>query len=141
MGQRTHVTTRAVVATTSIAISFSLGGLVLAGAADAAVPYVATNAVNVRSGPGTSHKVLGVLSVGSPVSGDATANGWVQITYKGSKGYVHADYLKKSATTPTSPSATQAPSTTPTVSTSPSLVLRTMFPVKPSQTTTSATPL
>ncbi|MFT4295610.1 MAG: SH3 domain-containing protein [Micropruina sp.] len=105
MGSRVNAATRAVIVTaTGIALSFGLGGLALSGVADAATPYLATNAVNVRSGPGTSYPVLGVLSVGDAVSGTAAGNGWVKVSYRGATGYVYGDYLKKStsATPPTS---------------------------------------
>ncbi len=105
MRQRAYATSRAVVAVaTSVALSFGLGGLVLAGTAGAAEPYVATNAVNVRSGPGTSYRVIGVLALGKPISGTATSSGWVKVSFKGGAGYVWGGYLKKAATATTSPS-------------------------------------
>lgn len=111
MGTRVNAVTRTVVVTaTSIALSFTLGGLILSGTASATTPYVATNAVNVRSGPGTSYPILGVLSVGDAVSGAPASGGWVKVTYRGATGYVSGDYLKASASTggSTSPMVTTA---------------------------------
>lgn len=110
MSPRTGAAVRAIVAVaTGIALSFGLGGLVLAGGAVAATtPYVATGSVNVRSGPGTSYPILGVLARGDAVSGGASANGWVQVSYRGSPGYVSAGYLK--ASTATSAPAAGTPS-------------------------------
>ena len=80
MHQRATGTTRKVVAVvTGVALSFGLGDLALASIADAAaVPYVATDAVNVRSGPGTSYKVIGVPAHGKTISGSSTGNGWAR---------------------------------------------------------------
>ena len=101
MPQRATATTRKVVAVvTGVALSFGLGDLALASIADAAVPYVATDAVNVRSGPGTSYKVIGVLALGKTISGSSTGNGWVKVAFQGTTGYVWGDYLKESAPVP-----------------------------------------
>lgn len=106
VGTRVNAATRVVVATTtSVALSFTLGGLILSGPASAVAPYVATGAVNVRSGPGTSYPILGVLSVGDAVSGASASDGWVRVTYDGATGYVSDGYLRASATTPSGSTA------------------------------------
>ena len=126
MRQRVHASTRAVLTlATSVAIGFGLGGLVLAGAADAATGYVVTNAVNVRSGPGTSYKVLGVLALGKAVSGTRTSSGWVKISYRGGTGYVWGDYLKQATTTAPTPTPTTTSGTPGTKVTTADLNLRT----------------
>ncbi|MFT3860772.1 SH3 domain-containing protein [Micropruina sp.] len=125
MGQRTSATTRTLIAVvTSVALSFSLGGLLIAGSASAAVAYVATGAVNVRSGPGTSYSVLGVLHLGDSISGTSTSNGWVQVTFEGANAYVSASYLKQSATATATASATTTTGTAGTKVTTADLNLR-----------------
>lgn len=127
MRQRVHASTRAVLAVAvSVAISFGLGGLVLAPSADAAVGYVVTRAVNVRSGPGTSYKVLGVLALGKSISGTKSSTGWVKISFQGGTGYVWGDYLKQAATTTTpTPTPTTTAGTVGTKVTTADLNLRT----------------
>ena len=85
-----------IAAATSIVLGFGLSGLALSSPADAATSYVATGSVNVRSGPGTSHPVLGVLAAGDAVSGGSASDGWVQVTYRDATGYVSATYLRTS---------------------------------------------
>src|SRR4051812_38714989 len=98
MPQRVSATTRKVVAVvTGVALSFGLGDLARASSADAVVHYVAINAVNVRSGPGTSYKVIDVLALGRTISGSSNGNGWVKVAFQGTSGYVWGDYLKESA--------------------------------------------
>lgn len=115
MHQRTNAATRAVVAVaTSVALSFGLGGVVFAGHADAATPYVAIGAVNVRSGPATTYPVLGTLAQGASISGSPTASGWVQVTFKGATGYVSGTYLKATPTTTTPTPSPTTPTPSPT---------------------------
>ncbi|NMD45734.1 MAG: SH3 domain-containing protein, partial [Propionibacterium sp.] len=85
-----------IAAATSIVLGFGLSGLALSSPADAATSYVATGSVNVCSGPGTSHPVLGVLAAGDAVSGGSASDGWVQVTYRDATGYVSATYLRTS---------------------------------------------
>lgn len=54
---------------------------------------VATSAVNVRSGPSTSYKSLGVLAYDEKVNVLEDKNGWTKIQYKGGHGYVASSYL------------------------------------------------
>lgn len=55
---------------------------------------VNTDALNVRSGPGTNYDVLGVMQHGAQISltGDS-ANGFVGMTWNGIQGWTFADYL------------------------------------------------
>ena len=51
-------------------------------------------ALNIRSGPGTNHSIIGSLSSGEVVIELSTANGWSRILYHGTKtGYVSSRYL------------------------------------------------
>ena len=59
---------------------------------------MATTAVNVRSGPGTSYKILGVLYPGHTAQQIGnTRYGWAQVTWKGHTAYVAARYLRGSS--------------------------------------------
>ncbi len=80
-----------VLAATLVAV-MALGA---AGIAFADTVAHATQAVNVRSGPGVSYSVIGELSSGEKVSVTGNIiNGWVEIYYTSSKiGYVQSSYL------------------------------------------------
>ncbi|WP_130866164.1 SH3 domain-containing protein [Acidipropionibacterium timonense] len=70
----------------------------------------ATTAVNVRSGPSTSNRILGVLNRGQSLTQAGPAsNGWVPVTWQGSTAYVYGQYLTGTSAT-TSPVAS-TPST------------------------------
>ena len=59
---------------------------------------MATTAVNVRSGPGTSYKILGVLYPGHTAQQIGnTRYGWAQVTWKGHTAYIAARYLRDSS--------------------------------------------
>ncbi len=61
---------------------------------NAALLYV-NKAVNVRSGPGKSYPVLGILYVGDTVEPTGVEkNGWAQISYNGANAYVYSTYLQ-----------------------------------------------
>jgi len=68
------------------------------------VKYAKSN-VNVRSGPGTSHKKIGSLKAGQKVTRIGVAdNGWGVIDFSGKEGYVSGNYLvdtKPAVVTPT----------------------------------------
>lgn len=79
--------------------------------AAAAPTMTAISAVNVRSGPGTTFSILGVLRSGQTVasSGSATATGWTPVTYNGKRAYVSSTYLRVETA---APAATVAPAAT-----------------------------
>ncbi len=57
------------------------------------VKYAKSN-VNVRSGPGTSHKKIGSLKAGQKVTRIGVCdNGWGVIDFSGKEGYVSGNYL------------------------------------------------
>lgn len=60
------------------------------------VKRYATASVNVRSGPGTGYRILGVLSPGNEISG-YVGDGWFETTYNGETAYVSQNYLSTSA--------------------------------------------
>ena len=59
---------------------------------------VTASILNVRSGAGTSHKVIGSLRNGATVTIVETKNGWHKIKYGSSYGYVSSSYIKINST-------------------------------------------
>ena len=59
---------------------------------------VTADFLNVRSGAGTGYRVIGELSEGYRVSIISSSNGWYEINYNGTTGYVSADYINTSST-------------------------------------------
>lgn len=54
----------------------------------------AKNALNVRSGPGTSYAKLGTLTHGTQIEVYSISNGWATISYSGKTAYVSMNYLE-----------------------------------------------
>ncbi len=67
-----------------------------ASAAQAATSYATTN-VNVRSGPGTSYGVVGVLSAGSRVHVNYCNGSWCSIEQGPVHGWASSSYLESAA--------------------------------------------
>lgn len=89
----------AVTATAGLAITVTGAGL-----AEAA-PSAATTTVNIRSGPGTSHKVVGSLVKGQRISTAGKAgHGWVRVELGSTKAYMAAKYLRAGKARPSAPS-------------------------------------
>ncbi len=61
----------------------------------AGTPMVTTEDVNVRSGPGTDHDVLGSLSSGTEVTAVGEDGDWVIIEYGDGTGYIYGDYVEE----------------------------------------------
>ena len=58
---------------------------------------VTASALNVRSGPSTSHRISGYLHKGDTLLVLSTSNGWSRVLYQGTKlGYVSSNYLSDS---------------------------------------------
>ena len=66
-----------------------------AGAAVAQTSATATTDLNIRSGPGPEHSVIGVVNADSQVtvSGCLEGSKWCTITHDGGQGWVYSDYL------------------------------------------------
>ncbi len=62
-----------------------------------------STSVNVRKGPGTGYAKLGVALKGAFYQVLGKSGSWYKIDYKGSTGYISADYLKVSSGVPASP--------------------------------------
>lgn len=72
----------------------------------------ATANVNVRSGAGTSHKILTTAKKGSTATAKSneTVNGWYKVTVNGKTGYTSSKYWTKTKTTTRGAKATTDPS-------------------------------
>ncbi|CEQ09306.1 mannosyl-glycoprotein endo-beta-N-acetylglucosamidase [[Clostridium] sordellii] len=57
---------------------------------------VVATSLNVRSGPSTSHGIIGSLKNNEKVEVISESNGWSKIKYNGKEGYVSSTYLKDS---------------------------------------------
>jgi len=72
---------------------------------------VTASALNIRSGPGTNNKIVGVVVKGKKVTVHEKVGEWYKISYNGINGYVHSSYIKlEQSQTPT-----PNPSTTPSI--------------------------
>lgn len=57
------------------------------------IAIVTADALNIRSGPGTSNSIVGVAHYGSKYAIVSCVNGWYQIESGNVKGYVSGDYI------------------------------------------------
>lgn len=63
---------------------------------------VTTDALNLRAGAGTSHRVVAVMPARAKVSlTGRSQNNFLELSYNGTKGWAHKDYLAVDGTTPT----------------------------------------
>lgn len=75
-------------------IAIAFGGLISTPSPARAASLTATDAVNLRSGPGTNYGVIRVIPEGAAVEVTGAAEaGFYPVTYNGSSGYASADYL------------------------------------------------
>ncbi len=79
----------------------------------ASTTVYAVSAVNVRSGPSTSYKVVTSISKGQVATKTGVSGNWAKISVNGKTGYVSSKYL-----TTTKPSTSQTTTTQPTTSNS-----------------------
>jgi uncharacterized protein YraI len=74
--------------------AIAFGGLISTPSPARAASLTATDAVNLRSGPGTNYGVIRVIPEGAAVEVTGAAEaGFYPVTYNGSSGYASADYL------------------------------------------------
>ena len=92
-------------------------GLVGTTPAAAASTATTTEALNVRSGPGTTYAVLGTLKKGQKVTTLGTSKGWTTIEFKDRLGHVSAQYLRQAAAPAVSTPAVRAGSVRATTTT------------------------
>ena len=55
---------------------------------------VTSTTLNVRSGPSTSDKIIGVLNIDETIEILGKSNNWYKVDYNGKQGYVSSSYLK-----------------------------------------------
>lgn len=88
----------------------------------ASTTMVATANVNIRTGPGTSYKSLGMLNKGKTIVKTGSSGQWAKVLYNNKTAYIKASYLKpyvsSSATPAPTPSISIIPVPTPTPSSS-----------------------
>eukprot|EP01107_Rhizomastix_libera_P008823 TRINITY_DN2430_c0_g1_i1.p1 TRINITY_DN2430_c0_g1~~TRINITY_DN2430_c0_g1_i1.p1 ORF type:complete len:266 (+),score=66.07 TRINITY_DN2430_c0_g1_i1:3-800(+) len=89
---------------TALRIAFAVFCMVLA--VRAATYTVNTATLNVRSGPGTSYKIVSTLKKGASVSVSSVSNGWAKI----SNGYCSSQYLTASSSSSNSGSSSSSSS-------------------------------
>lgn len=75
----------------------SVGGVASAQPAAASTTATTTSAVNVRSGPGTGHAVVGVAPGGTTLDTTATSGGWTQVLWQGGAHWISSNYLSAGA--------------------------------------------
>lgn len=86
--------------TVSTGLALAVGGASLAQA----VTGAAKTTVNIRSGPGTSHAIKGGLVRGQRITVTRTAHdGWVRVSFAGSRAYIAADYVDTTGALPAPP--------------------------------------
>lgn len=90
--------------------------------ADTTATVTSTDGVNLRAGPATTYTILAVMPYGATVSvtGEATADNWLPVSYSGTSGYADGEYLSltgssaaAAASTPASAPAQAAPASPP----------------------------
>ena len=59
---------------------------------------VTASSLNFRSGPSTSHSIIGSLQKGQQVEYISESGSWAKVKYNGVTGYVHGDYVTKGTT-------------------------------------------
>lgn len=77
-------------------LSVAAGALMaLSGAAFAQTSVTATSDLNIRSGPGPQHPVVGVINVDTEATLQGCLEGskWCAVTYNGVEGWAYSDYL------------------------------------------------
>jgi len=87
---------RKIIVATLLALSFGATSV-----ASFAAPATSKSSLNVRSGPGTSYRVVDTLYKGERVEvNECVSNGWCFIKHKGPNGWVSAKYLGAITRTP-----------------------------------------
>lgn len=77
------------------------------------VKVTAPNAVNMRSGAGTGHALLGTIPRDAVLTvEEVTADGWYRVTYEGTTGWFTSRYAEKYTETTPAPSQPSTPSGT-----------------------------
>ncbi len=109
----------------SCVLAFLCSVSMLASSVSAATA-TATDGINIRSGPGTSYSVIGVMGTGETAEVlDSSNSQWIKIrTSDGKEGYCSAQYIKLSGTDSTSSGSQSSTSSSATAVTTDALNLR-----------------
>jgi len=89
-----------------VATALSTGLVLAVGSASlaSAATGAATATVNIRSGPGTSHAVVGGLVRGQRITTTSSpASGWVAVNFAGSRAYIASRYVDSTGALPAKP--------------------------------------
>lgn len=78
-------------------LSLTLAVLCATGAAAAGTGTVTASALRLRAGTSTESTILGTASQGEKVRILAEAGDWYKVSYGGTEGYMHGDYLEVTA--------------------------------------------
>ena len=86
-------------ASASLLAALALVGMMGATPAAAVSTATTTEVLNVRSGPGTTYRVIGVIKQGQTVTTLlSTTKGWTKIEYRDRSAYVSSRYLSQTPT-------------------------------------------
>lgn len=86
---------------------------------------VTTDALNLRTGPGTSNPVIVVMPKGAAVTlTGKTSGGFKSVTWQGFSGWASAEYLREQGATAPAPPVTPPPTSAGTATTTDALNLR-----------------
>ncbi len=78
-------------------IAGAIAGLLVSAGAASALPAVAENDVNIRTGPGIQFAIIGVLPAGAAVDVGQCMGAWCLVNFGGQTGYVSQAYLSMNA--------------------------------------------
>lgn len=67
---------------------------ILAGTATVSAAAIVTNALNLRTGPGTFHEVITAMPAGAEVGVVNCSGAWCAVNYRGMRGYASSAYLE-----------------------------------------------
>lgn len=88
----------------TVTVSTGLALAVCGASLADAVTGAAKTTVNIRSGPGTSHEIEGGLVRGQRITVTRKAkDGWVRVSFAGSRAYIAADYVDTTVPKPAPP--------------------------------------
>lgn len=76
---------------TRLKVMIAAGFIALAATPAAAASL--TNALNLRSGPGTGYNVITSMPAGARVDVGPCSGGWCQVAWRGRQGYASASYI------------------------------------------------
>lgn len=78
-----------------IALSVAVASLAMVGAAQAQTLATANTALNIRSGPGPEHPIIGNIGANrrAAIIGCVEGSMWCQVSYRGIQGWAYSQYM------------------------------------------------